>query len=225
MEVGCCALNVDRVHIVTEHGHPGSPLDHHLLLHLGLAPAGARAVHAVQLLAPHPHDHCPGVVLVRRCRRAIGHALHVQRQLVIVVLRDPVAHRTPGSVRGREVFVTEQVVALGQLQQPLLDALHAGLVHAAVLAAVGVDLGDVVHHASNRRGSLGCPVLLGHGSPGSTVNTEYGTAVQRRSHRASRPALRARFDAHQQSVCLQNRGTHGKQEKRRPHTPPPERRR
>ena len=96
------------------------------MLHLRLASACAGAVQAVQLLAPQPDDHRPGLVLVRGCRRAVGHALHVQRQLVVVVLRNPVAHRGLRRVRGREVAVTEQAVALGQQQQPLLDALHAG---------------------------------------------------------------------------------------------------
>ena len=101
-------------------------------------------------------------MLVRRRRRAVVHALQVQRQFIVVVLGQPVAQRAARSFRGREVVVAEQVVTLGQLQQPLLDALHAGPVDAAVLAAVSVDLGDVVHRGRHRRGSLGCPVLLAH---------------------------------------------------------------
>ena len=139
------------------------------MLHLRLAPACAGAVQAVQLLAAQPHDHRPGRVLVRRCRRAVGHTLHVQRQLVVVVLRNPVAHRALRRIRGWEVVVTEQVVALGQQQQPLLDALTAGPVDAPVLAAVSIDLGDVVHRVRDRRGSLGCPVPIAHGSLGSTL--------------------------------------------------------
>ena len=135
---------------------PAAPLDHHLVLHLRLASACAGAVQAVQLLAAQPHDHGPGRVLVRRCRRAVGHALHVQRHLV-VVLRNPVAHRALRRIRGREIVVTEQFAALGQQQQPLLDALHASPVDAPARAAVSVDLGDVVHGVRNRRGSLGLP--------------------------------------------------------------------
>ena len=169
VEVGRGALDVDRVHIVAEHRHPAASLDHHLLLHLRLASACAGSVQAVQLLTAQPHYHRPGHVLVGRCRRAVGHTLHVQRQLVGVVLRNPVAHRALRRIRGREIPVIEQVVALGQQQQPVLDALHAGPVDAPVLAAVSVDLGDVVHRVRDRRGSLDCSVPLAHGSLGSTL--------------------------------------------------------
>ena len=61
--------------------------------------------------------------------------------------------------------ITEQVVALGQQQQPFPDALKAGSVEAPMHAAVSVDLGDVVHRVRHRRGPFGGQVLLAHGSP------------------------------------------------------------